>query len=71
MSSFRICILPNNSNYEFSRGSYNTVVFFRKVVDLVVLHKTRFQLMVPLPNHDVTKNLSGHRMHRGSPNILN
>ena len=25
--------------------------------------KTRFQLMVPVPNHDVTKNLRGHRMH--------
>ena len=35
---------------------------------------TRFQLMVPRPNPDVTKNLMGHRMHnahRGSPNILN
>ena len=25
--------------------------------------KTRFQLMVLVPNHDVTKNLMGHRMH--------
>ena len=35
---------------------------------------TRFQLMVPRPNPDVTKNLMGHRMHnahRGPPNSVN
>ena len=30
------------------------------VVDIAM---TWFQLMVPVPNHDVTKNLTGHRMH--------
>ena len=26
-------------------------------------HKTRFQLILPLHSHNVTKNLTGHRMH--------
>ena len=30
---------------------------------------TRFQLVVPLLSHDVTKNLSGHRMHVVGPPI--
>ena len=33
------------------------------------LNKTRFQLMVPVPNHNVTKNLTGHRMHIEGPEI--
>ena len=34
---------------------------------------TRFQLILPVPDHDVIKNLTGHRMHidRGSPDIPN
>ena len=28
----------------------------------VRLHKTRFQLILPVPDHNVTKNLTGHRM---------
>ena len=28
---------------------------------------TRFQLMVSVLNHDVTKNLTGHRMHIEGP----
>ena len=28
-----------------------------------------FQLMVPVPNHDVTKNLTSHRMHVDGPQI--
>ena len=30
---------------------------------------TRFQIVVPLLSHDVTKNLSGHRMHVVGPQI--
>ena len=33
------------------------------------ISKTRFKLMVPLPNHDVTKNMTGHRMHVEGPQI--
>ena len=31
--------------------------------------KTWFQLMVPVPNHNVTKNLTDHRMHVDGPQI--
>ena len=31
---------------------------------------TRFQLMVPVPNHNVTKNRTGHRMHVDGPQIF-
>ena len=36
------------------------------VVDFAPLQEfvmTMFQLIVPVPNHDVTKNLTGHKMH--------
>ena len=35
---------------------------------------TRFQLILPVADHNVTKNLTGHRMHiarGGSPDIPN
>ena len=35
---------------------------------VVDIDMTWFQLMVPVPNHDVTKNLS-HRMHLEGPQI--
>ena len=31
---------------------------------------TWFQLILPVPNHDVTKNLTGHRMPRYIPNEM-
>ena len=30
---------------------------------------TRFQLILPVPDHNVTKNLTGHRMHVEGPQI--
>ena len=44
-----------------------SVVVFAPVQEFVL---TRFQLMVPVPNHDVTKNLTGHRMHVEGPKYL-
>ena len=35
-----------------------------------LLYTSRFQLMVPLPNHDVIKNLTGHRIHEEGPQIF-
>ena len=32
-------------------------------------HMTRFQLILPVANHNVTKNLTGHRMHVEGPQI--
>ena len=29
----------------------------------IMMHLTRFQLMVPLLSHDVTKKVADHRMH--------
>ena len=37
---------------------------------LQCLYTTRFQLILPLPNHDVTKNLTDHRMHVEGPQIF-
>ena len=31
--------------------------------------KTYFQLILPVGNHSVTKNLTGHRMHIEGPQI--
>ena len=31
--------------------------------------RTMFQLMVPVPNNDVTKHLTGHKMHVEGPQI--
>ena len=42
------------------------VVVFAPVQEFVM---SRFQLMMPVPNHDVTKNLTGHRMHIEGPKI--
>ena len=43
-----------------------SVVVFAPIQESVM---TRFQLMVPVLNHDVTKNLTGHRMHVEGPQI--
>ena len=32
-------------------------------------HRTRFQLTLPVADHNVTKNLTGHRMHVEGPQI--
>ena len=37
-----------------------SVVVFAPFQEFVM---TMFQLIVPVPNHDVTKNLTGHKMH--------
>ena len=34
------------------------------------LHRTMFQLMVPLPKHDLKRNMTGQRMHIEGPQIL-
>ena len=34
------------------------------------LYTSRFQLMVSFPNHDVIKNLTGHRIHEEGPQIF-
>ena len=34
------------------------------------MHRTMFQLMVLLPNHDLKKNMTGQRMHIEGPQIL-
>ena len=36
---------------------------------MVELINTRFQLILPVANHNVTKNLTGHRMHVAGPQI--
>ena len=33
------------------------------------MHKTWFQLILPVANHNVTKNLTGHSMHVEGPQI--
>ena len=36
---------------------------------LLIWQKTRFQLILPVHSHNVTKNLTGHRMHVQDPQI--
>ena len=36
---------------------------------LKILNMTRFQLILPVDSHDVTKNMTGHRMHVEAPQI--
>ena len=63
----RLHLLVTNAKNETLKTSY--YVGMQEWIKQQSLLKKRFQLILPVANHNVTKNLTGHRMHVESPQI--
>ena len=63
----RLHLLVTNAKNETLKTSY--YVGMQEWIKQQSLLKKRFQLILPVANHNVKKNLTGHRMHVEGPQI--